>query len=362
MQASFLSQEGLVFSPKSTYDWNRTSPTNRKRLAESSLQHGFAVLHQLSARFTGFEAIATPEVDALASDVRWMDATSPDEGEMTKAARLLGFSPTILEWLNDPNRSPRPRGIDGALTFVLEVPTFDGSAAPRVGSSAIVVAVKALRTFTAHDHACERVIIDAAQRVAGRRPVDEAHSVVLSLVDEIIDCYDEIVSEMGDRQAAHSTVILKTPSRRQSPHDVVAEGLRVATDIGDVQRQLRRLRQTLGALRGLTTDSDASSSLADSLDPLIQALDELNVDLDSMNHRLELTTDAQLNLLSWRQGEINKTIGAWAGVFAVNAVITGFYGMNIKGLPGDKSWVTVAMIMASVSVALIAFFRRIDWL
>jgi Mg2+ and Co2+ transporter CorA len=69
-----------------------------------------------------------------------------------------------------------------------------------------------------------------------------------------------------------------------------------------------------------------------------------------------------LNLLSSRQGDINKTIGAWAGVFAVNAVITGWYGMNIKGLPGAGSWVTVAIVMASVTVALIVLFRRIDWL
>ena len=92
------------------------------------------------------------------------------------------------------------------------------------------------------------------------------------------------------------------------------------------------------------------------------ALDGLDADLDSLNHRLELTTDTHLNLLSARQGEINKKIGAWAGVFAVNAVITGWYGMNIRGLPGAGSWVTVAILMAGVTVVLIVLFRRIHWL
>jgi Mg2+ and Co2+ transporter CorA len=318
------------------------------------------VLHQLLAGASGFEAVAISDADPVPTELRWIDATSPDEAEICGAARLLGFSPSVLEWLNDPNRSTRPRAIDDALTFSLAVPTVDGSASPKVGASTIVVAITEDRTFTLHDRGGESVVADAVRRVEGRRPGEGAHAAVLSVVEEIIDRYDRVITAMGDRLAVHSTEVLKSSDRRRSPNDVVAEGLRLATDISDVQRQLRRVRQTLGALRA--TGSGVTASLADSLDACSRALDELNVDLDAMNHRLELTTDAQLNLLSWRQGEINKTIGAWAGVFAINAVITGFYGMNIKGLPGDQSWVTVAIIMAGVSVALVAFFRKIDWL
>ena len=318
------------------------------------------MLHQLSAGASGFEAVSISDADLVPTELRWIDATGSDEAEMCGAARLLGFSPSVLEWLNDPNRSTRPRAIDDALTFSVAVPTVDGSASPKVGASTIVVAITEGRTFTAHDRAGESVVAGAARRVEGRRPGEEADAAVLSVVEEIIDRYDHVVMDVGDRLAVHSTEVLKSSDHRRSPNDVVAEGLRLATDISDVQRQLRRLRQTLSALRAI--GSGATASLADSLDACSRALDELNVDLDAMNHRLELTTDAQLNLLSWRQGEINKTIGAWAGVFAINAVITGFYGMNIKGLPGDQSWVTVAIIMASVSVALVAFFRNIDWL
>ena len=132
--------------------------------------------------------------------------------------------------------------------------------------------------------------------------------------------------------------------------------------LGDVEHRLRELRQTLGDLRGLTVSPDGVDADAGALEVRLQRLNELDADLDSMNHRLELTTDAQLSLLSSRQGEINKRIGAWAAVIGVDAVITGWYGMNIKGLPGAGSWVTVAILMASITVALIIWFRRIDWL
>jgi Mg2+ and Co2+ transporter CorA len=79
------------------------------------------------------------------------------------------------------------------------------------------------------------------------------------------------------------------------------------------------------------------------------------------NHRLELATEARMNLISARQNEISKAIGAWGGVFAVDAVITGWYGMNIGGLPGSGSWVTAGAVMLVATVALIVLFRRIDW-
>jgi len=43
-------------------------------------------------------------------------------------------------------------------------------------------------------------------------------------------------------------------------------------------------------------------------------------------------------------------------------VITGWYSMNIRHLPGAGSWVTVAIIMASATAFLAALFRKIDWL
>jgi Mg2+ and Co2+ transporter CorA len=118
----------------------------------------------------------------------------------------------------------------------------------------------------------------------------------------------------------------------------------------------------LNGLRRLAPTRTDSALRQEAIDARARALTAMESDLDGLDRRLELTTDARMSLISARQNEINKAIGAWGGVFAVNAVITGWYGMNIDGLPGSGSWVTAGSIMAVVTVVLVAWFHRIDWL
>ena len=198
---------------------------------------------------------------------------------------------------------------------------------------AVSIVITDAHVFTVHDGEADGAITDAAGSSGGRhaRP---ANAAVLGVVDQIMERYTAAISQLGDWQEAHATKVLDAANGAHSAKGVVAAGLRVAMTIGAVERRLRELRQTLGDIRGLTMSLDDADAIADTLDVGLQKLHELDADLDLMNHRLELTTDAQLNLLSSRQGEINKKIGAWAAVVGVNAVITGWYGMNIRGLPG----------------------------
>jgi Mg2+ and Co2+ transporter CorA len=311
------------------------------------------VLRQLSTDAAGLDPVVIPETIA-SSDHAWIDASDPTAVELTDAARLVGLSDPVVHWLEDPGRSTRPRVIDDVVVFVLAVP----AARRETYDAFISVAVARYGTVTAHSGEADDVVAEAARRLAADRRHDEGMAAVMAVIDSIIDRYDDIVDEIGERQRAHSATVVQA-DRKTTPSSVVTDGLRLATWITDVQRQVRRLRQTVIALRRNAAPDGASEV---SLDSSWRALDTLDADLDTLSHRLELTTDTQLNLISARQGEINKAIGAWAGVFAVNAVITGWYGMNILGLPGGGSWVTVAILMASVSVALIILFRRIDWL
>jgi Mg2+ and Co2+ transporter CorA len=311
------------------------------------------VLRELSTDAAGLDPVVIPGTIA-SSDHVWIDASDATGAELTDAARLVGLSEPVVQWLRDPGRSTRARAVDDTIVFVLAVPT-----AERETPEAIIsVAVTQHGAVTAHAGDADDVVTEAARRLAAHRRHDEGLVAVAAVIDSIIERYDDIVDEIGGLQRAHSATVVQA-DRKTTPSGVVTEGLRLATWITDIQRQVRRLRQTVMTLRGNAAPDGVSEAL---LDSSWRALDTLDADLDTLSHRLELTTDTQLNLISARQGEINKAIGAWAGVFAVNAVITGWYGMNILGLPGGGSWVTVAILMASVSVALIILFRRIDWL
>jgi Mg2+ and Co2+ transporter CorA len=172
-----------------------------------------------------------------------------------------------------------------------------------------------------------------------------------------------VVDRIADDQLAHATELLHLSDSRQSAADVVADSLRLATDISRVQGDARRLRQALAGVRLLVSRRDTAPVPASAFDVSTHALDALEADIEELDHRLEVITDARMSILSSRQNEISKKIGAWAGLFAVSAVITGWFGMNIDGgLPGAGSWVPVMVILGAAMIALIVLFRRNDWL
>jgi magnesium transporter len=306
----------------------------------------------------GFNAMSG--IDDVGTEAGWVDASEPTESEMNALSERFELSESLHAWLTEANRLTRPQLLDGALVFVLNVPRFDDVHGSDVNDVvAVSVVVTATHAFTAHDNGADDAIAAAARNSGGThdRP---ANTAVLGVIDQITVRYATVIAELGNREKAHAAGILDAANGGQSARNVVAAGLRLAMSFGDVEFRLRELRQTIVDVRGVTMSHD--DSVTGALEARLQTVKELEADLDSMNHRLELTMDAQLSLLSSRQGEINKRIGAWAAVIGVNAVITGWYGMNIRGLPGASSWVTVAILMASITVVLIIWFRRIDWL
>ncbi len=87
-----------------------------------------------------------------------------------------------------------------------------------------------------------------------------------------------------------------------------------------------------------------------------------------VNSQRELLTsvlEANLALVSVSQNEVIKRISSVAGIIAVPTFIASVYGMNFEHMPElDQSWGYPAAlaVMALCVIALISFFRRIDWL
>lgn len=168
----------------------------------------------------------------------WIDACDADDAELRSVAGLLGISDAVAEWLRDPARSVRPRVIDDAVAFVLAVPVADET--PTTAVSHVPVAVTEHRACTTHTAAADDVVADAARCVAGGPARHDALAPVLALLDGAIERYDEIVAALGESQETHSNSIADA-EHTTNPTHVVTEGLRLATRIGIVQRQVRRI-------------------------------------------------------------------------------------------------------------------------
>jgi magnesium transporter len=87
--------------------------------------------------------------------------------------------------------------------------------------------------------------------------------------------------------------------------------------------------------------------------------------VQSQRELLTSVLQANLSLVSVNQNEVVKRISAIAGIVAVPTFIASVYGMNFEHMP-ELHWrigypLCIA-VMALVALALVGYFRRIDWL
>jgi Mg2+ and Co2+ transporter CorA len=291
----------------------------------------------------------------------WIDAVDPDDDELDTAGEQLALPDAVVQWLRDTNRATRLHELDRTLSFVLPFPDAEATGAANTDSTIIVV-MTAHGTLTVHDASLAPTIDAIADRTNDGDDDRSPLAPTVGLIDEAVNRYEAAIDHLTKVQSAHGTDVLQSARGTEAPSDIIADSLELATSVDRVAGRLRRVRQIVVGLRHAVVSVDAPSSLVESLDGNERAVSTLQADLGDLTHRLEIMTDARMSLQSSRQSKINKTIGAWGGIFAVNAVITGWYGMNIRHLPGAGSWVTVAIIMASATAFLAALFRKIDWL
>jgi magnesium transporter len=87
--------------------------------------------------------------------------------------------------------------------------------------------------------------------------------------------------------------------------------------------------------------------------------------VSSQRELLTSVLEANLALVSVNQNEVIKRISSIAGIIAVPTFIASVYGMNFDHMP-ELHWrfgyPLAILLMALCVAALVAFFRRIDWL
>lgn len=92
---------------------------------------------------------------------------------------------------------------------------------------------------------------------------------------------------------------------------------------------------------------------------------QINERADMLREMLTTAINVNLALVTMRQGEVVKRLGAWAALLAVPTLIASWYGMNFKVMPElGFSWsypILFAMV-GVISVLLFRILRRARWL
>ena len=185
-------------------------------------------------------------------------------------------------------------------------------------------------------------------------------AALYAVLDMVVDDYMPIVDEF-------------TQALNALEQDIFAEDFRKATvrKLYDLKRELTRLRMAVSPMQDLVGQLARSRNavVSDEIQLYFRDVHDhavrINESVDTLREMLTAAVSVNLALVTVRQGEIVKRLGAWAALLAAPTLIASWYGMNFKHMPelaGRWSYAILLLGVGGVCLALYRMFKRARWL
>jgi magnesium transporter len=199
-----------------------------------------------------------------------------------------------------------------------------------------------------------------AMERAWRAGSDTPPAKILHLIlDTIVDAYFSTVDHLDDRIDLIEDDVLDNPSPK------------ILEKIFDDKRQLIDLRRIIVATRdiGMHLQRDSANLVGPELYPFFRDVYDhllrLADTIDTLRDLLNNTLDVYLSSVANRTNQVMKVLTVLSTIALPALVISGIYGMNLKGLPfleSDYGSLIVGGMMFASTVFLLILLRRLKWL
>jgi magnesium transporter len=107
--------------------------------------------------------------------------------------------------------------------------------------------------------------------------------------------------------------------------------------------------------------SNSQEYFRDVFDHLIH----INASIDTMRETISTAIQVNLSMVTIEEGEVNKRLAAWAGIFAVATAFVGIWGMNFEMMPELKwkyGYPAALALIAVICGILYRRFKKVGWL
>jgi len=290
--------------------------------------------------------------------VLWIDVIDPTDDEMRLVGQEFGFHPLALEDAQRRHQRPKIDHYDGFLFIVFYgLTSIDGRPQPRevdlfAGKNYLI---------TVHDGSLDE-IREATDRwcrnveTLGDRGVG---LLVYSLLDALVDGYFPCVDELAERV--------------EDLEEAIFERVDVGTQaaIFGLKKDLLAIRRVLGPERDVMNalvrrDAPLFGEgvvvyFQDVYDHILRVTDSVDTYRDLLSSAL----DAHLSMTSFHLNVVVRRLTSSSIILMSVTLIAGIYGMNFARMP-ELDWTYgyawALGLMVAVAVALVALFKRIDWL
>lgn len=293
-------------------------------------------------------------------EVLWIDLVGHSNlDELTRIARHYGVPPLVLEDALDIGQRPR---LD-------------------THGDAVFLSIRSLSVLPDGEIRREQIglylragLVISFQEVEGdvwstvrRRIAEEgtpmrssgADFLWYSLIDAVVDAYYIVLDRIAEHVEELEEDIFErlptdTPQRLRGLRKEAVALRRASWPLREALDGLVRVPE--GRLSPLTT------SLMEDVRDHVRQVSEVN---ELLREAISANLDTYLSLVGMKQNEIMKVLTLVATIFIPLTFIAGIYGMNFEVMPElgwDWGYPAVWTVMIAVTVGMVLYFRKRDWL
>lgn len=278
-----------------------------------------------------------------------------------KLGELFNLHPLVLEDIVDTGQLPKKEDYGDYLFVVFKLPYYDGKDnAIRLEQISLVVGSHFVISF---QEGKERDIFNPVrERIKsgkGRIRKMGTDYLAYALIDAIVDSYFATMEKIGEKIEIVEEKLVSDPTQK------------TLREIHELKREMIFLRKSIWPVREVIWGLERGESplihesteiyLRDVYDHTIQIIETL----ETFREMVYGMVDIYLSSISNRLNIVMKFLTIIATIFMPLTFLAGVYGMNFKFMP-ELEWrwgyPLILLVMATVGISMMAYFKRKKWL
>jgi magnesium transporter len=287
----------------------------------------------------------------------WYDIRNPNDPELDRLAERYHLHPLHIE--DCRHRNQRAKVEEGADYIFTVVKPIDARTGAELSIGDLDLFLGGEYLITVLEEECATVAARLDQLHAAKENHNRADQLFYKILDGVVDSYLPILDRYNDTIDEIEDAVLEDPrpetlERIFETKRGLIELRRVLTNMRDVAGHLQRTDSNL-------IDRGLWPFLRDVYDHLARNLDLLEMQRDLLTGSMDIYLSSVANSTN----QVMKVLTVLGTIALPAIVVSGFYGMNTKGLPlaeaPHAAWIA-AGIMAVITAILLWVLKRFDWL
>jgi magnesium transporter len=304
--------------------------------------------------FTGWQQVTE------GNTVTWLDIGGVHQISLIEQiGDIFKLHPLLLEDIVNTDQRPKLDDYDQYLYVVVKMLYRDDQDKVIAEQVSIVLGPQYVLTFQENGKDVFDPLRTRLRTDKGKIRKSGADYVFYSLMDSIVDHYFTIMERLGEKLEILEDECVLDPNGRS-----LERIQRFKKDVLYLRRAVWPLRDVISGLQrddSTLIKPPTKIYLRDVYDHTVQIMETIETFRDLVASMLEI----YLSSNSHRMAAVMKVLTIITTIFMPLTFIAGIYGMNFEYMPELKwpwGYPMILGVMAAIGIAMVAFFRRKDWL